>query len=107
VRKQDTLKSSQEARRKENWPKYIAYLREDEKTLQRGNAELYGAFEEERLRSFESMKQFNIEPAKFQTEDARLLAFAEFFAKHPKHKVLDFGKWDRQVNQNSLEVSNA
>jgi len=91
--------TAQEGHKRANWSAYMSYLRQDEKSLQQGNTALYAAFEEDRQRCFESMRQFNIDPARLKTEDARLIAWAEFFAKHSEHRVLDFWQWDREMNQ--------
>ena len=34
--------------------------------------------------------------AKFDREESRLLAFAEFFHRHPQAPVLDFEQWDKR-----------
>ena len=36
--------------------------------------------------------------ARFESEESRLLDFAEFFQKHPQQPVLDFWAWDARFN---------
>jgi hypothetical protein len=100
--KRSASQTAQEAHKRANWSAYMSYLCQDEKSLQQVNAALYAAFEDERQRGFESMRQFNIDPARFQTEEARLVAWAEFFSKHSEHRVFDFWEWDSEMNQNGF-----
>jgi hypothetical protein len=106
--KRTASQTAQEGHKRAHWLAYMSYLRQDAESLRQGNAALYTAFEEERQRCFESMRQFKIDPARFQTEEARLVAWAEFFEKHSEHRVLDFWAWDREMNKNSFtqEVGN-
>lgn len=103
--RQEAKKRAQEAHQDANWPGYLSYLGREEKALQESNSELYRLFLEDRERSFEAMRQFNVDPARFQTEQTRVTAFGEFFTQHPTYRVLSFWEWDEQVNPNHFAAS--
>ena len=80
---------------------YLAYLRLAEKDAQRTTPALYAAFDQERQRTRHAMTgglfQATAETlAKFDREESRLLAFAEFFDRHPQVPVLDLEQWDKR-----------
>jgi hypothetical protein len=82
---------------------YMNYLRQAETDLQRGSPEVYGAFvaEQRKARHALTSSPFPIAAAwlqRFDSEDSRLRAFAEFFAGYPQHQVLNFWDWDAQKN---------
>lgn len=86
-----------------NSTRYQAYLKNSEIALQRSNARLYATFLEECEKTFNTMRQFGVDPARFKTDEARLTAFAQFFAKHSEYRVLEFWEWDRQLNENGFK----
>ena len=103
TRRKEGLGKAQEARQAARWPEYLAYLRFAESNARQAAPELYAAFTEERQRTRLAMtgRLFQAAPetlAKFDREESRLLAFAEFFRDHPQQPVLDFAQWDNQPN---------
>lgn len=99
TRQRMAQEKAKEAHYAANSDRYQAYLRQAEISLQRSNAALYGAFLEEREKSFDSMRQFGVDLSRFQTDQARLAAFAQFFAKNAEYPVLGFWEWDCQLNE--------
>jgi hypothetical protein len=84
-------------------PAYMAYLRQAETDLQRASPAVYEAFVEEQRKARHALtsSSFPISGAwleRFDSEASRLWAFAEFFARHPQHRVLSFWDWDAQRN---------
>ena len=84
-------------------PAYHVYLSQSEKALQQANPALYEAFVEERqrLRALLFRGPFMRAAAlqeSYDSEAARILGFAEFFARHLQHHVLTFWEWDQQLN---------
>jgi hypothetical protein len=111
-RSRNTLEKAHTARHAALWPEYLAYLRLAEKNAQQNAPDLYAAFAAERNRTRHAMTGglFEASPetlAKFDGEDSRLLAFAEFFSNHPQTPVLDFEPWDNQRNSLSNEAESA
>ena len=103
ARSRKALEKSQAARHAVQQAGYLAYLQLAEKSAQRAAPGLYAAFTNERSRTRQAMTGglFHATPetlAKFDHEDSRLLAFAEFFHHHPQLPVLDFEQWDKQRN---------
>ena len=101
ARKQKALEKTHEVRHGALWPEYIAYLRLTERNAQEAASELYAAFVEQRGRTRQAMTGglFQASPetlAKFDHEESRLLAFADFFQNHPTHPVPDFPHWANQ-----------
>jgi hypothetical protein len=79
-------------------PQYLDYLRLAEQSAQRACPELYRAFASERQRTRQVMTGglflASAETlARFDGEESRLLAFAEFFRDRREHPVLDFEAW--------------
>ena len=84
-------------------PDYLAYVAHAENSLQRVNPALYQTFtaERQRLRDLLFRGSFMTSAARqesFDSEPSRLLAFAEFFARHVQHRVLGFWDWDSRMN---------
>ena len=97
------LEKAHEARHETLWPDYLAYLRRAERNAQEAVPELYAAFVEQRGRTRRAMTgglfRASAETlAKFDREESRVLAFAEFFRNHAQNHVLDFDQWDNQRN---------
>ena len=112
ARSTHALEKAQEARHAALWPGYLAYLRLAEKSAQQNTPALYAAFAQERHRTRHAMTGglFEAAPetlAKFDTEESRLLAFAEFFHHQPHPPVLDFEEWDNQRNSLVSEAASA
>jgi hypothetical protein len=103
TRQRMAQEKAKEAHYAANSDRYQAYLRQAEIALQRSNAALYGAFLEEREKTFDTMRQFRVDLSRFQTEPARLAAFAQFFAKHAEFRIFEFWEWDRQLNEQGLK----
>jgi hypothetical protein len=103
TRQRIALDKSREAHYAANVDRYHAYLRASEIALQQANTALYEAFTVEREKTFETMRQFRVDPSRFQTEEARLVAFAQFFAKHAEYPVFDFWEWDRKLNNQGFK----
>ena len=86
---------------------YIDYLRQAEAELQRTSPAVYAAFVEERRKGRHSLSSgaFVISATwleRFDSEESRLFGFAEFFARHPEHRVLGFWDWDARLNPRPL-----
>jgi len=84
-------------------PAYRAYLVTEESRLQADAAAEYERFREHRaeLRNSMTGSTLRLSPVwftRFDSEEARLDAFAEFFDGHPRFPVLDFWEWDQRVN---------
>jgi hypothetical protein len=97
----NALEKAQAARHTALSAEYLAYLRLAEKDAQRTAPALYGAFAQERQRTRNAMTgglfQATAETlAKFDSDESRLLTFAEFCHRHPQAPVLDFEQWDRR-----------
>jgi len=103
TRQRIAQEKAKEAHYAANSDRYQDYLRQAEIALQRSNTALYGAFLEEREKSFDSMRRFGVDISRFQTDRARLAAFAQFFAQHPEYPVFDFWGWDRQLNDQGFK----
>lgn len=83
---------------------YLAYLASEVVAAQNLHAEAYEAF----LKEDAIRRQGHLQRAKsklgqkileeFDQEEARLLRFAESFRQHPGRPVLDFWRWDKQLN---------
>ena len=101
ARSLNALEKAQAARHAALSAEYLAYLRLAEKDAQRTAPALYGAFAQERQRTRNAMTgglfQATAETlAKFDSDESRLLTFAEFCHRHPQAPVLDFEQWDRR-----------
>ena len=91
---------------------YVAYVGLAERSAQRSVPSLYAAFAAERERTREAMTgglfQASAETlAKFDREDSRLLAFAEYFHNRPQPPVLDFEEWAKQRQPPPIETTSA
>lgn len=101
AREQRAIEKVHVARHDAVRPAYLAYLRLTERNARETTPELYTAFTEQRERTRRAMTGglFQASPetlAKFDCEESRLLAFAEFFHNHSPNPVLDFAQWDNQ-----------
>ena len=81
----------------------MAYLRLAEIEAQKSARELYAAFSLQRQRTREIMTGglFHASPetlARFDGEESRLLALAEYFASRKANAVLTFDTWSNQVS---------
>ena len=80
---------------------YLAYLRLAERNAQQTAPELYAGFLAERARTRHAMTGglFHATAetlARFDNDESRLAAFAEFFCHHPQMPVLDLEQWAKQ-----------
>ncbi len=103
ARARNALEKSHAARHAGLRLEYLAYLQLAEKDAQQTAPGPYAAFAQERDRTRHAMTGglFQAAPetlVKFDSEESRLLAFAEFFRHHPQKPVLDFAQWDNQQN---------
>jgi hypothetical protein len=103
ARQQEALGKPKAAHQTAFMPAYMAYLRQAETELQRASPAVYQAFAEEQRKARHSLtsSSFPISGAwleRFDSEESRLRGFAEFFAQHPQHQVLNFWDWDAQRN---------
>lgn len=105
------LQEAKERHQKEFLSAYHEYLRQTETRLRDASPAAYGRFEERRAQERDCMARTLSNPAKvlvgWETEQCRLDAFAEFFAKHPEYPVLDFWRWDAQLNPGRLQIVEA
>jgi len=82
----------------------VAYLASEAVAVENLHTEAYRAFLEEdavRRQGYVRRAKGKIGQRlleKFDQEEARLLRFAESFRHHPERPVLDFWKWDSQMN---------
>ena len=103
TRRQETLGKPKEAHESAFMPAYTDYLRQAETDLQRANPAAYAAFTKERLEARHSLSSSSFVTSaawleRFDREESRLFGFAEFFARHPQHRVLGFWDWDARLN---------
>ena len=89
------------------WPRYMAYLRLAEIEAQKSNRELYEAFSIQRQRTRDAMAGglFHAAPetlARFDGEESRLLALAEYFASRKSNAVLTFDTWSQQFSDSTF-----
>ena len=103
ARQKEALGKPKEAHESACMPAYMDYLRQTEAELQRASPAVYEAFVEEQRKARHALtsSSFPISGAwleRFDSEASRLWAFAEFFARHPQHRVLNFWDWDAQRN---------
>ena len=103
AQRQETLGKARAAHEATFMPAYLLYVGLDEKSLQQTNAALYQTFVADRQRVRELFFRGPImttaaRQEMFDSEASRLFGFAEFFARHPQHRVLEFWAWDRQLN---------
>lgn len=89
---------------------YLAYLRLAERTAQQTAQDHYAGFLAERVRTRHAMTgglfRATAETlARFDSEESRLPAFAEFFRHHPQMPVLNFEQWSKQ--RDLLEIETA
>ena len=101
TRQQDASLGAQAARQAAIIPEYLAYLRLAEETVQRAAPRLYAAFARKREHTRQAMTGglFLASAdtlARFDAEESRLAAFAEFFRNDPGHPVPDFEQWARE-----------
>ena len=101
ARQQDAAGKAQEARQAALMPEYLTYLRLAEKTVQRTEPRLYAAFARKREHTRQAMTGglFLASAdtlARFDAEESRLAAFAEFFRNDPRHPVPDLDQWARE-----------
>jgi len=104
ARQADAPGRAAEARHAALWPEYLAYLRLAEKSVQRASPRLYAAFERKRERTRQAMSGGVFLAtadtlARFDGEESRLAAFAEFFQHDPRHPVPDLDEWARQSKE--------
>jgi len=112
ARARNALEKSHAARHAALRIEYLTYLRLAERDAQQTAPGFYAAFAQERDRTRRAMTGglFQAAPetlAKFDSEESRLLAFAEFFRHHPQRPVLDFAQWDNQQNLLEKEAAPA
>ena len=98
---------AQAARQAALWPRYTAYLRLAEIEAQQSASELYTAFQLQRRRTREAMAGglFHASPetlARFDGEESRLLALAEYFASRKSNAVLTFDTWSNPLSASTL-----
>ena len=98
---------AQAARQATLWPRYMAYLRLAEIEAQKSASELYAAFSVQRQRTREIMTGglFHASPetlARFDGEESRLLALAEYCASRKSNAVLTFDTWSQQLGTGTL-----
>ncbi len=103
ARRRETTDKAREAHQAAFRGAYLAYLRTAELELQQAQASVYEAFTQhrQRLRRLMSSGPFLTSGerlARFESEESRLLDFADFFQKHPQQIVLEFWAWDAQLN---------
>ena len=103
ARDQVSLGKAREAHHRAFTPAYLSYLGQREIGLLEANPCLYEAFALNRAQFRETtttgiMKVPKSWLERFDSEESRLLAFAEYFAHHPEHRIPDFWEWDSTVN---------
>ena len=101
TQQQDASLRAQAARQAAIMPEYLAYLRLVEKTVEQAAPRLYAAFTRKREHTRQAMTGglFLASAdtlARFDAEESRLAAFAEFFRNDPGHRVPDFAQWARE-----------
>ncbi len=101
TRETDAALRARQAYRRAFMPNYLAYLREAEIELKRNQPNLYETFLQERNRTRQIMTGGLFVAsadtlARFDSDQSRLEAFAEFFQNHPEWPVPDFWQWNRQ-----------
>ncbi len=89
---------------------YGAYLREAEDGLKQSDRTLYERFTQERARTRHAMTGglFLASAdtlARFDSDESRLLALADFCRGQPGSPILDFWAWDQQRNSPASEIS--
>ena len=94
---------AQAARQATLWPRYMAYLRLAEIEAQQSARELYTAFSLQRQRTREAMTGglFHASPetlARFDGEESRWLALAEYCASRKANAVLTFDAWSSPLS---------
>lgn len=99
LRTRSRLDQTRIAYQRANLAAYCAYLREAETDVQRTQPELHRRFTEERARVRRAMTGGLLLAsadtlAKFEREESRLLALAEFCRNQPNPPVLGFWQWD-------------
>jgi hypothetical protein len=107
TRRKEALGKAKEAHEATFMPEYIRYLRLAERQMQEANTELYEAFIEDRWKlrhmlTGGSLLASAARLARFDSEESRLLSFAEFLQNHPQQPVLSFWDWDRRLNPSRL-----
>ena len=101
----NALEKAQAARQAQLWPRYMAYLRLAEREAEQSASELYEAFRLQRQRTREAMAGglFHASTetlARFDSEESRLLALAEFLASRKANTVLTFDAWSNPLRAN-------
>jgi hypothetical protein len=89
---------------------YLAYLRQAEAACRAKCPDQYARFEASRAEQRAALTNGMLRDpdkvlARFEREECRLEAFAEFFAGDPEPPVLDFWHWDARHNPNRFRSS--
>jgi len=109
--RKEALGKAREARQAVLMPDYLDFLRDAERVFQRINLTLYATFTEQRQLTRRAMNGglFLASAntlARFDSEESRLQAFADFFHDHPQCPVPDLWQWDKKRNSLANTVGN-